>query len=194
MRVYERGMTHDTTLLSPGSKRGLTHVFVACSLDGFIAGPNNELDWLPDHGAGAEDTFTPFFAGVGALLMGRHTYDVVQGFPGPWPYGETPVLVATTRPFTSERKSVRVVSGSIEEMVAAARETAAGRDVYIDGGTTIRSALEARLVDQMTVTVVPMILGQGIRLFAGLTRRQPLELFSSRPIGSGMVQLVYAPR
>lgn len=187
-------MTLETPTQSPGSKGGLRHVFIACSLDGFIAGPNNELDWLPSHGAGAEDTFTPFFAGVGALLMGRHTYDVVEGFEGLWPYEQTPVLVATTRPLASERPSVRAVSGSIEAIVAVARETAGGRDVYIDGGAVIRAALEAGLIDQMTVTVIPMVLGQGIPLFAGLARRQPLELVSSRPIGAGMVQLVYVPR
>ena len=71
-------------------------VFIASSLDGFIAGPDGELDWLSGR-EGVEDTFTPFFQEIGAMLMGRRTYDVVNGFDGAWPYGQTPVLVATTQ-------------------------------------------------------------------------------------------------
>ena len=72
-------------------------VFIACSLDSFIDGPNDEFYWLegPDC---AEDTFTPFFKGIGATLMGRGTYVVASSFEGDWPYGDTPIIVATNRP------------------------------------------------------------------------------------------------
>src|SRR5690349_874542 len=110
-------------------------VFIATSLDGFIAGPNDELDWLPGHGEDMEDTFTPFIAQIGAMLMGRRTFDVVMGFgAGSWHYGETPVLVSTNRPIEGAPASVRAVSGSIEELVAMAKAAAGDRDVYIDGG------------------------------------------------------------
>lgn len=164
--------------------------FLAMSLDGFIAGPNDELDWLPGHGEGAEDTFTPFFEEIGAMLMGRRTFDVVSGFAGEWPYGQTPVLVATSRPLEARRPSVRRVHGPIHEMVEEARRAAGGRDVYIDGGTLFRSALEADLVDELTVTLVPVVLGAGIPLFGG-TSRKKVSLVSTREIGAGMVQLRY---
>jgi dihydrofolate reductase len=167
-------------------------VFIASSLDGFIAGPNDELDWLPAHGAGAEDTFTPFMKEIGALLMGRRTYDVVCGFEGAWPYGDTPVLVATQRPLTAKVPSVRAVSGTTEELITQAIHAAAGRDVYIDGGALIRAALDANLIDEIVVTVIPVVLGQGLPLFAGVRARHPLTLLNSRPIGAGMVQLTYA--
>lgn len=166
-------------------------VFIASSLDGFIAGPNDELDWLPQHGSGAEDTFAPFMKEVGALLMGRRTYDVVCGFEGAWFYGETPVLIATQRPLVAKVPTVRAVSGTIGELIDHAIRAAAGRDVYIDGGTLIRSALDAGLVDEMIVTIVPIVLGQGMPLFAGVRGRNPLALVSSRPIGADMVQLRY---
>lgn len=166
---------------------------MAMSLDGFIAGPNDELDWLI-HREGVEDTFTPFFAQVGALLMGRRSYDVVSAFEGPWQYRNTPVLVATTRALTPQRASVRAVSGGIESLVQQAQEVAGERDVYVDGGAIIRAALDARLVDELTVTIVPIVLGAGISLFAGVTRRHELELLGSRPIGGGLVQLRYAPQ
>ena len=88
------------------------HVFIATSLDGFIAGPNDELDWLAPSGD-ADDTFTPFMERVGAVLMGRRTWDVVIGFDGPWPYGTTPILVATSKRLETERDSVTPASGTI---------------------------------------------------------------------------------
>lgn len=167
-------------------------VFIATSLDGFIAGPNDELDWLAG-GEGVEDTFTPFFAQIGALLMGRRTYDVVAGFDVKWPYGDKPVLVATHRPLTSARKSVSPIAGTIEELLAKAQSAAGEADVYLDGGALIRQALEAGLVHEMTITLVPIVLGAGIRLFVGTTGRHSLELLSERSIGGGMVELTYRP-
>lgn len=168
-------------------------VFIASSLDGFIAGPDDEIDWL-DGFEGAENTFTPFFSEVGAVLLGRRTYDVVAGMEGPWNYGDTPVLVATTRPLESSHATVRAVGGSVGEMVAEARRVAGERDVYIDGGALIRSALDADLIDRITVTVIPIVLGEGIPLFAGAERRHALDLLESRPLGAGLVQLDYSPR
>lgn len=171
-----------------------THVFVGASLDGFIAGPNDELDWLGGGEGETPDTFGPFFAQIGAVLMGRRSYDVVSGFKGPWPYGDTPLLVATHRPLAAERASVRAVQGSIGELVAQARQTAGARDVYVDGGALIRSALDAGLVDEITVTVVPVVLGRGIALFAGATQRHPLEPISHRTVGGTAVELRYRTR
>jgi dihydrofolate reductase len=79
----------------------------------------------------------------------------------------------------------------VEHVVSEALDVAQGRDVYIDGGALIRSALALDLVDRLTVSVVPVVLGKGIPLFAGLPKKVPLRLSSSRPIGSGLVELVY---
>jgi dihydrofolate reductase len=168
-------------------------VFIACSLDGFIAGPNDELDWL-EGPKGAEDTFTPFMAQVGAMLMGRRTYDVVQGLEGAWPYGDMPVLVATHRPLQAAHDSVRAVSGTIADLVARAKQVARDKDVYLDGGDLIRRALDATLIDEMTVTLIPIILGTGLPLFAGTARRHALELINERSIGGSLVELTYRPR
>lgn len=167
-----------------------THVFCGVSLDGFIAGPEDELDWLTgDSEADVPDTFAPFYARIGAVLMGRRTYDIVSGFDK-WFYGNTPMLIATSRPLTPARPSVRAVSGSIETMVEQAKHIAAERDVYVDGGALIRSALDAGLIDEITVTVVPIIIGKGIPLFAGAGRHHKLELLSERSLGAA-VELRY---
>lgn len=163
-------------------------VFMAMSLDGFIAGPNHELDWLGGRD-GIEDTFTPFFAQIGAMLMCRQTYDVVNG--GEWPYGDTPVLVASTRAFEPTQPSVRIQKGDIGALVSAARDLAGGRDIYLDGGQLIRQALDAGLVDELTITLIPIVLGEGIPLFSG-ARRRALNLLSQRPVGAGLVELRYA--
>ena len=165
---------------------------MACSLDGFIAGPQDELDWL-GAAEGTEDTFSPFLATVGSMLMGRRTYDVVSAFEGPWPYGEMPVLVATGKTLNPAQPTVRSVSGPVEAMVAHAKEAAGERNVYIDGGSLIRSALSAGLVDKMTLTLIPIVLGRGLALFAGMDRRHRLELLSERSIGGGLVELCYRP-
>ncbi|MEB3197958.1 MAG: dihydrofolate reductase family protein [Candidatus Sericytochromatia bacterium] len=170
---------------------GRVRVFLALSLDGFIAGPQDELDWLEPSGE-VEDTFGPFLAEVGALVMGRRTYDVVRSFAGPWPYGERPLIVATHRPLEPAHAGVRAMAGDIVDLVAAARTLAGERDVYLDGGQLVRQALAAGLVDELTLTVIPLLLREGISLFGGLSARQPLLLEAVKPLGAGFVQLRYA--
>jgi dihydrofolate reductase len=182
---------------------GKVRVFIACSLDGFIAGEGNDLSWLmgpgsavppPPEGQPADDHgYGAFIAQIGALLMGRGTYDVVCGFEA-WPYGELPVLVATTRTLQPAVPQVRAVSGSIEAMLAEARATAGAKDVYLDGGDLIRQALDADLVDELTVSMLPVVLGAGHPLFAGVRRRRFVELVGHRVNAGGMVQLDLRPR
>ena len=167
-------------------------VFIACSLDGFIAGPNDDLDWLNEP-KGAEDTFTPFFKQIGAMLIGRRTYDIVRAFEGAWPYGETPILVATNRPLQTSRASVQSAQGTVGKLVEKAKTIAEGRDVYLDGGDLIRQGLDAGLVDEVIITLIPIILGDGVSLFGGTRQIHRLQLVSHRAIGGGMVELVYQP-
>lgn len=177
-----------------GRTKSRVRVYIACSLDGFIAGPDDDLSWLPQGGPGEASEsgpgavgFEQFMAGVGALLMGRRTYDVIAGFGG-WPYGDCPVLVPTHRPLDPVHPSVKPFTGSIAELVAAAQEVADGRDVYLDGGNLIRQAIDAHLVDDMIVTIAPVVLGQGHPLFAGACERHSFEFVGHHDF-NGMVQL-----
>jgi dihydrofolate reductase len=167
--------------------------FLATSLDGYIAGPDDALDWLPGPDTSVEDTFSPFLGQIGAMLMGRRTFDVVDGFPGEWPYGDLPILVATNRDLATSRPTVRRVTGPIAAMVDAARQAAGDRDVYLDGGALFRSAFDADRVDELTVTVVPVVLGGGVPLW-GTAGTKRLTLESSRTIGGGLVQSRYRCR
>lgn len=173
---------------------GRVRVFIACSLDGFIAGPGDDLTWLPAPSADTDYGYADFMREVGALLMGRNTYRVVEGFEGPWPYGDCPVLVATRRPLEPKAGSVRAVQGPITDLVARARAVAGDKDVYLDGGDLIRQGLDADLVDELIVSIVPTILGAGSPLFAGSPRRHGLTLVSSQAFPSGLVQLTLRAR
>ena len=186
---------------STDSPHSRVRVYIATSLDGFIAGPGDDLSWLtgPDaaNPGGETDpealTFDGFFADVGAVLMGRGTFDVVRRMEW-WGYGDRPVLVATHRELGEDvRKTVRTVSGSIERMVAEAKKSAGGKDVYIDGGDLIRQAADADLVDDLTITIAPIALGAGHPLFAGLTKRYPLEITGHHTFEGGMVQIRARP-
>lgn len=174
-------------------------VFIASSLDGFIAGPGDDLSWLPQgvDASGVPDGalgYEGFISQVGAILMGRRTYEIVRGFDGPWPYGSMPVLVATTRGLQSAPPAVRrAVGDGVVAMISDARSVAAAKDVYVDGGHLIRQVLDVGLVDELIVTIVPKILGGGVPLFAGVTQRHNLELVSAHPAGQGMMELTYRP-
>ena len=159
-------------------------VFIACSLDGFIAGPDDDLSWLPAPPAGEDFGYGAFMAATGALLMGRNTYEVAAGFDA-WPYGETPVFVATTRP-------LEPVAPTVTALLAAVRAVTDG-GIYLDGGALIRAFLDAGLVDELTVSVVPVILGAGAPLFAGTAGRHALALQDVTAMAGGLVQLRYRP-
>lgn len=186
---------------SPESVSPRVRVYIATSLDGFIAGPGDDLTWLtgPDaaNPGGESDpgalTFEGFISDVGAILMGRGTFDVVRNMEW-WGYGDRPVLVATHRELGGDvRDTVRAVSGPVDEIVALAKEAAGGRDVYIDGGDLIRQAADADLLDDITITIAPIALGAGHPLFAGLRKRYRLEVLGHHTFEGGMVQIRARP-
>ncbi len=166
-------------------------VFIGTSLDGFIARPNGDLDWLPtgsddDHGYGA------FMATVDALLMGRNTYDTVLGFGG-WPYGRTPVYVLSTRalPPAPEGATVERLWGTPDEVVAAL-EARGVTHAYVDGGVVIQEFLRAGRIQRLVLTRIPVLIGSGIPLFGPLEADIRLRHVATRAFPSGLVQSEYA--
>jgi dihydrofolate reductase len=166
-------------------------VFIATSVDGFIARQDGALDWLP--GDGVEDHgYTEFFASVDALVFGRKTFETVLDFDQ-WPYGDKLVVVLTSRPsdFTPPKGSrCEFMSGSPREIVD--RLSARGlKHLYIDGGATIQRFLAAGLIQHLTVTRVPVLLGAGIPLFGPIPHDIRLEHVRTRTYPSGLVQSDY---
>lgn len=164
-------------------------VFLAMSLDGFIARPDGGLDWLHSvHLEGEDYGFGAFMAGVDSLVLGRATYDVVLGFE-PWPYVGKRVVVLTHRP-SAPRQGESFMAGDPRE-IAAALAAGGARRVYLDGGATVRAFLAADLVDSLTLSVLPVVLGAGIRLFGDDGPERRLALDGVQSWSTGMVQLRY---
>jgi dihydrofolate reductase len=169
--------------------RPVCSVFIASSLDGFIARPDGGLDWLDAVQSPGEDYgFGEFLASVDTLVVGRRTWEVVLGF-GEWPYAGKRVVVLTGRP-TEPRHGETFLAGAPAEIVERLGREGARR-LYVDGGATIARFLEAGLVDDLTVSVVPVLLGDGIRLFPGRPPETRLVLEESRTFPSGLVRLRY---
>ncbi len=172
--------------------RPATAAFLGMSLDGFIAGPHDELDWLERGGGPPEDHgFTQFFASVDQILIGRRTWDVVQRFPV-WPYARKAVAVLTRRP-AEARHGERLLSGEPAEVLSALGRDGVRR-IYVDGGAVVSQFLAAGLLDELTVSILPVVLGAGIPLFQGTGPERWLALGGHQVWPSGLVQLRYARR
>ena len=165
-------------------------VFVGTSVDGFIARPNGDLDFLPEdcepHG------YDEFIASVDAIVIGRNTFEKVLTFGG-WPYGDKRVVVLSSRPV-----DLSVVKGGVVEQMAGppaeivSQLAASGaRHLYIDGGITIQRFLRAGLVLRLIITRVPVLIGQGIPLFGTLPRDVRLHHVTTRHYPSGLVKSEY---
>jgi dihydrofolate reductase len=161
---------------------------VAASLDGYIAGPKGEIDWIvPD----PTIDFASVYAGFDTALLGRHTYKLTQQPGAPrWP-ADWRIYVISRTLARSQTPGVTIVGTQVETTVAALRAES-GRDIWLfGGGQLFASLLAAGLVDGIEVAVMPVILGRGIPLVAPNIPRSRLRLTSSDVHPSGIVSLAY---
>ncbi len=166
-------------------------VFIGASLDGFIARPNGDLDWLPE-GGGEPHGYNEFIASVDALVIGRKTFEKVLTFDA-WPYGDKRVVVLSSRPLDLSSVKGGVVeqmAGSPPEIVSQLAASGA-QHLYIDGGITIQRFLRAGLIHRLIITRVPVLIGDGIPLFGALPRDVWLRHVATRHYPSGLVQSEY---
>lgn len=164
-------------------------LFIAASLDGYIARPDGGIDWLPSDPA--EDFgISRFLAGVDTVVMGRKTYEQVLTF-GPWPYVGKRCLVGTRQGHGRRTDQVEFVGPEIAAVLAQLK-TEPGGTIWLVGGTEINAAcLAAGLVDEIVLTLVPVMLGSGIPLFPANGRPAALALRASQAYPQGLVQLTY---
>ena len=173
----------------------IVSVFIGTSVDGFIARLNGDLDFLPADG-GEPHGYNEFMARVDALVIGRKTFETVLAYPE-WPYGDKRVVVLSSRPldFSAIRKSstkgaVEQMSGLPAEIVANLSATGV-KHIYVDGGITIQKFLRAGLVHRLTITRVPVFIGEGIPLFGSLPYDVRLRHVATQHYPSGLVKSEY---
>jgi dihydrofolate reductase len=164
-------------------------VFIAASLDGFIARPDGGIEWLARVERPGEDYgYQKFHDSIDTLIVGRKTYETALGFPS-WPYGGKRCIVLT-RGARQARHEEEFYAGAPEALVA--RLAAEGmKRAYVDGGAVIQQFLAVGLVTDLTLSIIPVLLGEGVRLFGPTGRDIPLHLANSRSFESGLVQLEY---
>lgn len=169
-------------------------VFIGTSLDGFIAREDGGIDWLHEMGDGPDEDygFGAFFESVDALVMGRNTYETVRAF-AEWPYGAKPVIVLTSRPVdipASLADRVNTMSGPPTEILRELGSRGMAH-VYVDGGKTIQAFLAAGLIQRITITRLPILIGRGIPLFGPVPHDVKLRHVETRTFGGGLVQSTY---
>jgi dihydrofolate reductase len=175
---------------SPGTGRPFSGaVFVATSLDGYIARPDGRIDWLISAAEEAGDTgYEQFIAGIDSVVMGRKTYEQARTFDS-WPHEGRRVAVLSTRLPVGIDQRISV-HRTIFELVEALTAFGAAR-VYVDGGQVIQTFLAEGLIQELTVTTVPLLLGRGLPLFGQLPHDVTLMHRQTRVLGAGLVQSSY---
>jgi dihydrofolate reductase len=165
-------------------------LYMAASLDGFIANADGGVEWLDPYDP-YEVGFAEFVSAIGAIVMGRKSYEQMLAF-GPWPYAGKRTIVMTRSPFTPTTADTETSDAPAEEIAdRLAADTKQG-DVWIFGGGEIaRAFLRWGRVDTLELCIVPLVLGDGIALFGPGTRSGALKLKASRTYANGLVCLDY---
>ncbi len=166
-------------------------VFIATSLDGYIADKDGGIDWLhaipnPENN---DMGYRRFMSGIDAIVMGRRTYETVLGFDMDWPYSKPVFVLTKTLKEVPVHLSgqVELMNGPIKSVLDDIHERKLYQ-LYIDGGATIRSFLDKDLIDDMIITIIPLLLGDGIPLFSSLAMPLPFRCVASELYLNAIVQ------
>lgn len=171
-------------------------VYIAMSLDGYIAGARGNVEWLDDDNSSPGDagSYPLFIETVDAVVMGWNTYHqiVTELSPAQWPYGGKMTYVITHRDIAAQPDIV-FTSQELTALVADLRKRSA-QNIWICGGASIiQQLISANLIDEYYISVIPILLGEGKRLFGNFPRTIPLRLIKTQ-VYNGITDLVYARR
>jgi dihydrofolate reductase len=172
------------------SDTGIT-LYIAASVDGYIATGDGSVDWLEAFGQDPEEPggYEAFYETVDCLVMGSRTYEQVLGFGG-WPYAGKPTYVLTSRDLPRADDAVQFAEGDVEAL--ADRLTAQYDHVWLVGGADLaQTFLRHHLVDRLQLTLVPVLLGAGVRLFTDTGGQAALRHRETTTHESGLVELRY---
>ena len=167
------------------------------SLDGFIARKDNSISWLETNGSVyengvsvTEEEAAAFIKAIDCYVLGSRTYE--HALELGWPYGDTPAVVVTERKLPSTRKSVEFYSGDLETLLHE-KLAPRYRNIWLVGGAKLSQRfLELGLVDEIRLTIAPILLGDGLRLFGGSLTEQRWDLKNVVAYRNGFVELSYS--
>lgn len=169
-------------------------VYIAKSIDGFIAGPNGELDWLnaTPNPTNNDMGFGALMQEVDCLIMGRNTFDMICNFGGGWPYCKHVFVLSnslTKVPSLLEDKA-SVVNGTLTDVLESIHNKGY-KTIYIDGGKTVQSFLAEDLIDELCITTIPIILGNGVPLFDSIPKSLQFNHVKTEVFLDQLVQTIY---
>lgn len=167
-------------------------LFIAMSLDGYIAKPDGDISFLTlVEKVGEDYGYAKFIETVDTIILGRKTYDKILSMGFDLPYGDRDIIVLTRKTHSAKDK-ITFYSGSLSELISKLKSKS-GLNIYCDGGAeTVHQLLQKDLIDEMTVSVIPVLLGDGISLFGKGLQQKNLQLLSAESFEKGLVQLHYA--
>lgn len=166
--------------------------FVAASIDGFIARRNGSLDWLPKHDPSEDYGFKDYINSVDLMVMGRNTFAKVITLDT-WPYGKLPIIVLSSKKPSIPKhlaQTVRTANSSPKDLVTKMTNHGV-KHLYIDGGITIQRFIAAGLIDEITISRVPILLGRGVSLFTKMPKDVQLEHLTTQSYDNGIVKSSY---
>ena len=178
-------------------------VYIATSVDGYIATPDGGVDWLHTAGnldadMGSEDMgFQSYMDSVDCMIMGRKCMEMISSMnltPEQWPYGDVRIVVLSNtvkEPPENLRGKIEMYSGDIQELILKL-ESSGFKHAYIDGGSTITSFVNLKLINEMTITKVPVLLGEGIPLFGKINKSVKLENAEASAFPNDFIQVKYS--
>jgi len=168
-------------------------VYIATSLDGYIARKDGGIDWLTEipNPEQSDYGFSAFMERMDGIVMGRKTFELVRTFY-PWPYGKPVFVLSRTLQEVPQKQQgkAELVNGPLEEVLDTLRSRGM-KHLYIDGGITIQSFLQLDLIDELIITRIPIILGSGIPLFAEMDREIRFELVRTETLSKDLVKSTY---
>jgi dihydrofolate reductase len=166
-------------------------LYIAMSLDSYIARPDGSVDWLFDvEGDGGDNGYAKFYETIGTVVMGRLTYDEVLKLSDEFPYAGKPCYVMTRSATRSDDSDVKFTNETVDTLIPKLKEASSGDVWIVGGGQIIRECLEKEMIDEVHIAVIPKVLGEGISLFPTGTLPSTFRLFDVEILGQ-IVMLKY---
>lgn len=167
-------------------------LYIAASIDGFIARADGNMDWLDEVESDGDTGYSEFFSTIDTVIMGNTTYEEILGFDVPFPYPNTKNYVYSYAK-TGQNEFVEYVKGDVRELIELLRETSGKHIWLVGGGKLIESFLQHQLIDEIILTIAPIMLGKGIPLFRGMEVETQFRLQDVQQMNQ-FVQLTYRKR